>query len=39
MNAIKELSDSNAAQDDAMKVDPDRDLIVCLFAISSLNDF
>ena len=43
MDAIKELSDSNAAQDDPMKVDLDRDLIVCLFVIIffllSLNDF
>ena len=39
MDAIKELSDSNAAQDDPMKVDLDRDLIVCLFVILSLNDF
>ena len=39
MDAIKELSDSNAAQDDSMKVDLDRDLIVCLFVILSLNNF
>ena len=38
MDAIKELSDSNAAQDDPIKVNPDRDLIICLFVIS-LNDY
>ena len=39
MDAIKELSDSNATQDDPMKVYPDIDLIVCLFVILSLNDY
>ena len=39
MDVIKELSDSNAAQDDPIEVDLDRDLIVCLFVILSLNDF
>ena len=39
MDAIKELSASNAAQDDPLKVDLDRDQIVCLFVILSLNDF
>ena len=34
MHAIKELSDSHAAQDNPIKVDPDRDLTVCLFVIS-----